>query len=108
MLSKDKIVREVTAVACKLHKERGIPHRQACLMAARAVLRVLGEPPGGGMGEATSVLAKAAELELVKKVRGAVSPWLWVLSIGSFGMAVLNTKRIARMFKGWKGKARTS
>lgn len=48
----------------------------------------------------TTALKDASELEPVKAVREAVSPWLWIFSIISFGMAMLNTKRIARMYKG--------
>lgn len=32
-----------------------------------------------------------------------VSPWLWVLSITSFGMAMMNTRRIAAMWKRYGG-----
>lgn len=107
-MTKEEIVKETSKVACRLNKLHGIPHRKACLIAARAVLRVLGRPPGSGMGQATAALAKAAELAPIKAAREAVSPWLWVFSVVSFGMAVLNTRRIGRMFKGWKGKQKTA
>lgn len=58
-----------------------------------------------GMGQ-DSILTQAAQFEPIKEVREAVSPWLWVLSLTGFGMTVLNTRRIARMFKGWRGKRR--
>ena len=51
-----------------------------------------------GMGQ-PDILAKAAEFEPVKQIRATISPWLWVLSLSSFGLALLNTSRISRMFK---------
>lgn len=104
MITKAEIVKQASQLACKLHKEHGIPHRQACMMASRAILRVLGRPPGAGMGQATAALARAAELAPIKATREAVTPWLWVLSVFGFGMAILNTRRIGKMFKGWRAK----
>lgn len=46
--------------------------------------------------------SQAAEAAPIKAVREAVSPWLWVLSVAGFGMALVNTRRIATMFKDWK------
>jgi hypothetical protein len=39
---------------------------------------------------------------IVAEVRSKVSPWLWVLSIFSFGIAVTNARRISKMFGEWK------
>jgi hypothetical protein len=44
-----------------------------------------------------------AEAEAKAKVVSAkVSPWLWVLSIGSFAMAVANRYQIGQMFGSFK------
>jgi hypothetical protein len=86
-MTKEQIVQEVNRLACKLHKEQGIPMRQACALACRAVMRTLGRPPGSGLGQEAPILAtfkEAGESAPVKAVREAVSPWLWVLSIASF------------------------
>lgn len=60
-----------------------------------------------GMGQEAGgedVLARLASLEAIKTAREMVSPWLWVTSLVGFGLALLNTRRIARMYKGWHGK----
>ncbi len=47
----------------------------------------MGQPPG-----------------IVGTLREAVSPWLWAFSLAGFGMTVLNTRRIAKMFGKFGGK----
>lgn len=83
-----EIQKEVERLAIKLHRERGIPMKQACALACRAVMRTLGRPPGSGLGQeevgTLTRLKTAGEAAPVKAVREAVSPWLWVLSIASF------------------------
>ena len=64
-----------------------------------------------GMGEdlfapKQNILQQAAQHEVVKTVRETVSPWLWLLSIVSFGMALINRKQIATMFGNWRRKHR--
>lgn len=61
---------------------------------------------GVGQSDPTSVIRQAADIEPIRKARETVSPWLWVLSVIGFGMTVLNTRRIARMFKNWKAKGK--
>jgi hypothetical protein len=39
----------------------------------------------------------------VTQISGMVSPWLWILSIFGFGMALLNTKRVDSMWKRYGG-----
>lgn len=56
-----------------------------------------------GMGQA-EILAKAAADPRIKGVREAISPWLWVLSIIGFGLGLMNTRRIAKMFRDWRAK----
>lgn len=83
--------------------------RRIVCTALANVLRKRGvEIPGAGVGQGdpTEVLRQAADIEPIKKARETVSPWLWVLSIIGFGMTVLNTRRIARMFKNWKAKGK--
>lgn len=52
--------------------------------------------------DSRNVLQRVADLEPVAKIRATVSPWLWVTSVVSFGMALLNRHQIALMFSGWK------
>ncbi|MGI0150055.1 MAG: hypothetical protein ACREDF_11070 [Thermoplasmata archaeon] len=85
-MTTQEIQKEVERLACKLHKERGIPMKQACALACRAVLRTLGRPPGSGLGQNEGAFANikaAGEAAPVKAVREAVSPWLWILSLAS-------------------------
>lgn len=63
--------------------------------------------PRVGMGQ-TEILSDAANVEAVKAAREAISPWLWILSIIGFGMTVMNTRRIARMYHVWKGRRRAA
>lgn len=86
--------------AIRLHRERGIPLGEACRIAARAVAGVSGLGQTGDPG----LLARAAELEPVRVIRQNVTPWLWVLSVTGFVMAILNTSRIDKMFKDWRRK----
>lgn len=102
-MTDEELAKQVAGVARKLRRERGIPYSQACALASRAVLRVLGQPPRAGMSQATA-LTKAAQLEPIRMAREAVSPWLWIFSLTGFGLTILNTRRIAKMFKGWKKK----
>lgn len=77
-------------VARVLHEERGIPRDQAIALAARAAMRI----HGAGLGQdILTATAQAAGDETVKKVREAVSPWLWVLSIASFVMGIVRGKK---------------
>ena len=69
--------------------------------------KILGHPVkriGMGQDAGEDVLARLAAVEAIKAAREMVSPWLWVTSLVGFGLAILNTRRIARMYKGWRGK----
>ena len=69
-------------------------------MAARAGVRASRRRPGEGMGQSTvEALKQVAELEPIKAAREALSPWLWIFSLAGFGMALLNTSRIKRVYK---------
>jgi hypothetical protein len=82
----------VNEVAAKIAREHNIPYIRAHELATEAALRLtpttLGQIP-----------------EQLETVKAAVSPWLWVFSLVGFGMAVLNTKRIAKMYRGWRRKS---
>lgn len=105
-MTKDEFVQEISAVAYKLHREHGIPADRACVMTLEAVQRRYPNgPPVAGLGQdPTAILRQAADVEPIRKTREAISPWLWVLSVVSFGLAIMNTRRIARMFGDWKRK----
>lgn len=53
----------------------------------------------GNLGDVT-VIDEATEL--AKKGSAVIGPWLWVLSIISFGMAIVNAERIGRIYGSWK------
>lgn len=80
-----------------LHKEHCIPKERAIKIATQCYLR---KKANSGMGQ-TEVM------EHIAKAKEQISPWLWVFSIAGFGMALLNTKRVSKMFKTWK-KGRAS
>lgn len=90
-------------VAEFLHESHGVPRDQAVRLAACAAMRI----PAAGLGQdILTASAAAADIQEIKKVREAVSPWLWILSVVGFGMGVLNTRRIGKMFKDWRAKRR--
>jgi hypothetical protein len=110
-----------------VHKQGYHPRAAARIVRDAAVraYRVRRRPAGAasrGMGDASpaadvpasteapaspaNILKEAADLEPIKAVRDAVSPWLWVTSIGGFVMALINTRRIATMFGDWKRRPR--
>ena len=61
----------------------------------------------GGLGEEVDdggdPLSELSQSEEFKKVREKVTPFIWVLSSFGFLMALLNTHRIKKIFKSWKG-----
>lgn len=101
---------DILYAAQRIH-EQGVPCREAICMACRAAGRI--RPASDtrvGCGYAcpkrdllgqlpTSIEAITGQ---VQEVKAAISPWLWVFSIAGFGLALLNTKRISRMFRTWK------
>jgi hypothetical protein len=96
-MTKDEILRQVRAVACRLKRERGLSDDAACRIAARAGLRALGRPIPVGLGADPTSAAPAAPASqdllqevaaaganpTVTEVRNAVTPWLWVLSVAT-------------------------
>jgi len=61
----------------------------------------------GGLGEEVDEggdpLSELSQSEKFKKAREKVTPFIWVLSSFGFLMALLNTHRIKKIFKSWKG-----
>jgi len=87
---------------------RGYHPRAARRIVCEKAGQILGRPVRRfGMGqeeEGDNILVKAAALEPIKAAREMVSPWLWVTSLIGFGLAILNTRRIAKMYKNWRAK----
>ena len=94
-MAPELILKETQRLACRLHREQGIPMKQACKLAARATFRTLGRPGKGGLGQLEPLKAAAADPQ-VTAIREAVTPWLWIFSLFGFGMSLLNTRRISR------------
>ncbi len=44
-------------------------------------------------------MAKIGNDPMISAVRNAISPWLWVTSLIGFGMGLMNTRRIAEMYR---------
>jgi hypothetical protein len=42
----------------------------------------------------------------ILKAHAAISPWLWIFSLAGFGMALMNTRRISKIYGGWKSARR--
>ena len=61
----------------------------------------------GGLGNGDLLTIAAAAAPIVA-AREAISPWLWILSIIGFGMTVVNTRRIARMYSRWRSRRRAA
>jgi len=65
-------------------------------------------PAAASEPEAIDVFAAqskaAADLAPIKAIREAISPWLWVTSLIGFGMGLLNSRRIAKMYGDWRRK----
>ncbi len=100
-----ELIDAAAVAAARLVLERGISPPEAVRMAARAAVQIA-EGGGLGVGQVPDVVAAAVDAPPVKAVREAVTPWLWILSLVSFGMAVTNYERISRMFRDWRRKKR--
>lgn len=84
----------------RLRIESGLTHEQMHEATLRACGKYLGTLGNPGTNEVVMPVAA------IEQVRQAVSPWLWVFSLVGFGMAVVNSRRIAKMYGSWK-RART-
>lgn len=85
---------------------RGYHPKAAKRIVLEKARAILGRSVRAGMGqeEGENIILKAANLEPIKAAREMVSPWLWVTSLVGFGLAILNTRRIARMYTTWRKK----
>jgi len=43
---------------------------------------------------------------VVDAAKTAISPWLWVFSVVGFGLALLNTRRISKIYGGYQAGRR--
>lgn len=111
-----KLLIDCTAEAVRRLKSRGVPHDKAVEIATdMAVLAVKKKYPNfTGMGDIPvnpaplDTLAQesqnAANIAVVKTIRDAVSPWLWVTSVIGFVFGVMNRRQIAKMYGDWRKK----
>lgn len=86
---------------------RGYHPKVAKRIVTDASRRALGRSvslSGVGQEEGENILVKAANLEPIRAARELVSPWLWVTSVVGFALAIMNTRRIAAMYRNWKSK----
>jgi len=85
--------------------EKGCPKNEAVRLACLSAGSVLGKKAAGMGAPAEPKLILNAEdgpNGIIAEVKAQVSPWLWVLSIVSFGMALANARKIQKMFGDWK------
>lgn len=75
--------------------------RIACLAAGRVLQK---KAAGMGAPAAPTIILNAEDGPngIIAEVKAQVSPWLWVLSVVSFGMALANARKIQKMFGEWK------
>src|SRR5262245_50276802 len=97
----DEINEAAALAAARLVRERGLPPSVAAQVAADAAVE-FHLRRRRGLGAVTDAIKSAADIEPIKEARELVSPWLWVLSVISFGMAVTNYQRVSTMFRKWK------
>jgi len=121
MTNKEYLVLEKLAtLAARQYMRLGVPRERAIAlgtemaMKAAKVYEETGEfmLPSDGLGasEMDAIAAQsqaAADLAPIKAVREAISPWLWVTSLIGFGMGLLNSNRIAKMYSDWRKKKGT-
>lgn len=92
--------------AVQLCGERGITLDEATQAVALALANV---ESGLGVEPTSNLFAAEQKLDTspssaIKAIGQSVSPWLWVVSLISFGMALLNTHRVTRLYKKWNIK----
>lgn len=82
-------------------------------MASDMAVRAVQQKYPNGLGqvdiEAVDAFAEksqaVAAIAPIKAVREAITPWLWVTSLIGFGLGLLNTRRIAKMYTDWRRKS---
>jgi hypothetical protein len=86
----------------------GMPKQQAIDVSCRALCDIVKSREGLGAEPDMSFLTPVAPTSpvgapsAISEVHKIINPWLWIFSIVGFGLAVLNTQRIARIYGGWK------
>jgi hypothetical protein len=76
---------------CRLNEDEGIPLDVASEMVANQIQRELHGYTGLGQSE-----------EMLEEARKQISPWVWAFSLIGLTLAVINTRRIAKIYGGWK------
>ena len=89
-----ELEREITAAVFEALQKRGIPEE--------VLLSGLGEEVDEGDSPLASI-SKLTESDQFQEARKKLTPWLWVFSAFGFYMALVNTHRIKKIFKSWKG-----
>jgi hypothetical protein len=92
---------------------RGIPREQALQMASDMAIQAVQKKYPNGLGQVdvdpidqfAEKSQAAAAIAPIKAVREAITPWLWVTSLIGFGLGLLNTRRIAKMYSDWRRKS---
>lgn len=84
----------------------GMPRQQATRIATDALADVVRSRNAEhvamglyGLGDTVNIPDAP---EVVKEIQQKISPWLWVFSVLGFGMAVMNTRRISKIYGGWR------
>jgi hypothetical protein len=101
----DRLVQVACEEAERLVRS-GVPRERACWIVAEALRSTLERTSGVGQFVLPTTTSPT-EPEAFRKARETISPWLWILSVAGFGMAMLNTFRIKRIYGSWR-KARTT
>jgi len=83
----------------------GMPKQQAVDVSVRALCDLV-ESRETGLGQQPLTFLSPASPESapepVRKIQEIISPWLWIFSVVGFGLAILNTQRISRIYGGWR------
>ena len=109
-MSLDPMKAQAATAAVDQLVQRGVPRGQAISLVQRAIARMWAEQAASrsGLGDtADAVLTElktAGDAAPIKAVRDAVTPWLFAFSLVSFGLGLMNTRRISLMFENWKKK----
>lgn len=85
---------------------RGVPKDEAVHLACMAAVKISRRQAGMGAEPTLILSAEEGPTGIIAEVKSKVSPWLWVFSIASFAMAIINARRIANMFGDWKRRRR--
>ncbi len=91
-----EVERQITAAVFEVLQKRGLPEE--------VLLSGLGEEVDVDENDSPiSAISKIADSDKFKAARKQITPWVWVFSAFGFYMALVNTHRIKKIFKSWKG-----